>query len=367
MAWLIDYYCIKKLLCFVTLLLCHYIYNMVLITGATGLVGSHLLLHLLESSNAGGKKVRAIYRKDTSVTRTRSLFALYGKEHLFPEIEWVNADITDIPSLETAFRNVTEVYHCAANISFDPADEEKLRKTNIEGTANIVNFCLAFSVRKLCHVSSIAALGDLKEYETIVTETTEWNPEKPHSDYAITKFGAEMEIWRGFQEGLAVVIVNPGVILGAYPDAGGWKTGSGDIFNRVANRLPFYTKGATGFVSVSDVVKIMVLLMNSNTNGERYIVISENMTFESILKKTAVALKVKPPFLEAKKWMTSVSWRIDWFLSALFFQKRTMSKAMAHALHTADFISNEKITKETSYQFEKIETVIPNVASFYKK
>jgi|SRR6218665_867598 len=344
-----------------------YLYNMILITGATGLVGSHLILHLLESSDSGSQKLRAIYRKDSSIARIQSLFSLYGKAHLFVQIEWIKADITDVPSLEIAFQNVTVVYHCAAHISFDPADEEKLRKTNIEGTANIVNFCLAFGVRKLCHVSSIATLGDLKEHETIVTETTEWNPEKQHSDYAISKFGAEMEIWRGFQEGLTVVIVNPGVILGAYGDRESWKTGSGDIFNRVANGLPFYTKGTTGFVSVSDVVKIMVLLMDSDVNGERFIVVSENISFETLLKKTAAALKVKLPFWEAKKWMTAASWRFDWILSVLFFQKRTMSKMMARTLHSSDFISNEKILKATGYQFEDMNTVIPAVAAFYNK
>ena len=188
----------------------NYLYKMVLITGATGLVGSHLALHLLENN----ERIRAIYRTKTSIEKTKSLFKLYGKESLFEQIEWIEADINDIPSLEIAFKGVEYVYHCAALISFDPKDEKKLRKINIEGTANIVNFCLAFNVKKLCHVSSIAALGDLMEHETLITEETIWNPEKHHSDYAISKYGAEMEIWRGLQEGLPVVIINPGVILG---------------------------------------------------------------------------------------------------------------------------------------------------------
>ena len=156
---------------------------MILVTGATGLVGSHLLIALLEDNQT----VRAIYRNTASIEKTRSLFQLYDKEYLFKSIQWIPADITDVTSLSVAFENIEFVYHCAALISFDPKEEEELRKTNIEGTANVVNFCIDFGIQKLCHVSSIAALGDLKEHETIITESTEWNPEFSHSDYAISK------------------------------------------------------------------------------------------------------------------------------------------------------------------------------------
>jgi len=336
---------------------------MILVTGATGLIGSHLALHLLES----GRKIRAIYRDKNGIERTRSLFKLYEKEPLFDWIEWLEADITDVPSLERVFAGVDCVYHCAAFISFDPKDEEQLRKTNIEGTANIVNFCLANSVKKLCYVSSIATLGDLKEHENIIVEETEWNPEKPHSDYAISKYGAEMEIWRGLQEGLEVVVVNPGVVLGPSPDTAGWKHGSCEIFDKVANGLPFYTKGSTGFVGVNDVVKIMKFLMESAVSGERFIVISENMTFERTLKKIAFSLKVKPPRIYAKRWMTGISWRFDWVLSVVFQSKRTLSKSMAHALHSTHLISSQKIKTLMGFSFASIDNVIEEVAAFYKK
>ncbi len=153
---------------------------MILVTGGTGLVGAHLLLHLIEN---GEVKVRAIYRKSEHITKTKLLFDLYKKADLFSKIEWIEADILDIPSLEIAFQNIDYVYHCAACISFNPNDENQLRKVNIEGTANIVNFCIDKNVKKLCHVSSIAALGDLNQNQTIITEETEWNPEVLHSDY----------------------------------------------------------------------------------------------------------------------------------------------------------------------------------------
>lgn len=328
---------------------------MVLITGATGLVGSHLALHLLEN----GGSVRAIYRTISSIEKTKSLFALYKKENLFEKIEWIQADINDIPSLEIAFKNIEYVYHCAALISFDPKDEKQLRKINIEGTANIVNFCLEYSVKKLCHVSSIAALGDLMEHEKIITEDTIWNPEKYHSDYAISKYGAEMEIWRGQQEGLQVVIVNPGVIFGP----GFWKNGSGVIFSKIKKGLLFYTKGTSGFVAVNDVVKIMIELMKKDITGERYIVIAKNISFKILLHTIAKGLNVKPPTVHVQSWFTEIVWRLDWLYATLFFQKRKMSKAMARSLHSSEVISNEKIATLLHFKFQDIEEYCLEIAS----
>ena len=226
---------------------------MILVTGGTGLVGAHLLLKLTENEDS----IRAIYRTATTIEKTKSLFRLYQKETSFVKIDWVHADITDVPSLEIAFQNVDYVYHCAGYISFDPNDEEKLRKINIEGTANIVNFCLSKNIKKLCHVSSIAAFGNVISNKIYIDEETEWNPEVYHSDYAISKYGAEMEVWRGQQEGLQVVIVNPGVILGSTI----WKEGSGAIFTKIKNGLKFYTLGETGYIGVNDLVSTMFKLM----------------------------------------------------------------------------------------------------------
>ncbi len=332
---------------------------MFLITGATGLVGSHLALHLLENNES----VRAIYRTHSSIEKTKSLFTLYKKEFLFEKIEWIQADINDIPSLEIAFKNIEYVYHCAALISFDPKDEKQLRKINIEGTANIVNLCLAYTIKKLCYVSSIAALGNLKEYETTIDEETEWNPEFYHSDYAISKYGAEIEVWRGYKEGLPIVIVNPGVILGP----GFWKNGSGEIFSKVQKGLLFYTKGITGFVTVNDVVKIMTQLMKSNINGERYIVIAKNISFEKIVITIAKALNVNSPSIYAKPWITEIVWRIDWLLSTFFNCKRRLSKDMVQSLHSENFISNEKVKRDLDFTFQNVEIYCNEVVTFLRK
>ncbi len=328
---------------------------MILITGGTGLVGAHLILHLVEN----GDSVRAIYRDEKTIKQTKSLFSLYKKETLFKKIEWIQAEIIDVPSLEIAFENVEYVYHCAALISFNPKDEDLLRKINIEGTANIVNFCVAKAVKKLCFVSSIAALGDLKENEKIITEEAEWNPEKPHSDYAISKYGAEMEIWRGQQEGLNSVIINPGVILG--PTI--WEQGSGILFKRIEKGFPFYTKGMTGFIAVTDVVKIAVELMKSDLINERFTLIAQNMVFRDLFNSIADALNVKRPAIYASPLLIEIFWRIDWFLSIIFRWKRKLNPATAKSSYSKNLYSNEKIKKTLGTEFIDIHTYIKEISS----
>ena len=327
---------------------------MILVTGGTGLVGAHLLLHLVENEES----VRAIYRNLESIQKTKALFSLYKKEALFEKIDWLHADIIDVPSLETAFENVDYVYHCAALISFDPKDEDLLRKINIEGTANIVNFCIAKSVKKLCYLSSISALGDLKENEKIITEEAEWNPEKPHSDYAISKYGAEMEIWRGQQEGLETVIVNPGVIIGP----GFWEQGSGLLFKKVAKGLTFYTKGVTGFVAVPDVVQMTVKLMKNGFSNDRFTLVAENITFQDLMNTVADSLKVKRPSLHASPLLVTFAYKVDWFLSNVTGQKRKLDRATAKASYRESRYSNEKIKTALNVEFLDIHQYIKDIS-----
>jgi nucleoside-diphosphate-sugar epimerase len=331
---------------------------MILVTGGTGLVGAHLLLHLIESRSIGTEKVRAIYRSVASLEKTKSLFYMYKKESFFEQIEWIQADITEVPSLEIAFQNIDTVYHCAALISFDPKDEDILRKTNIEGTANIVNFCIAYQIKKLCFISSIATLGDLLPHEKFITEETEWNPEKYHNDYAISKYGAEMEIWRGQQEGLEVIIVNPGVILGP----GFREQGSGQLFTKVKNGLKFYTLGSTGFVAVTDVVRMAHELMESEIKNERFTLIAENSIFRDILNAMADALDVKRPEIHAKPFFMEILWRLDWFVSNVFQQKRKLSQATARASYSENTYSNQKIKDQLKTDFIDIHDYIKDIS-----
>ena len=322
-------------------------------------MGSHLLVKLLQKE----KEVKALYRNTKNIEAVKNVFKYKNAIHLFEKIAWVKGDITEIPSLNNAFENVTHVYHCAALISFDPNDEELLRKTNIEGTANIVNCCIDFGIKKICHVSSIAALGDTKENEHSITEETEWNPEKLHGDYAISKFGAETEVWRAHQEGLEVVIVNPGVIFGyGFP-----YQGSGLIIQKIQKGMFFYTKGKTGIIAVEDVINCMTLLMNSNTNGERYTLVGENLNFNLLLKAISKGLGTKAPTLYANKWITSLGWRIDWLLSKISFRKRQFTRATAISSHSVDVYENTKIVNHLNYNFINMEEYLINLLLEYKQ
>ncbi|PXY40166.1 NAD-dependent epimerase [Flavobacterium cheongpyeongense] len=312
---------------------------MILVTGGTGLVGAHLLLHLIENE----ENVKAIYRNLKNIQKTKSVFELYKKGDLFEKINWLEADILDVPSLETAFIGIEYVYHCAALISFDPKDEDALRKTNIEGTANMVNFSLAKGVKKFCFVSSIAALGDLPQHETYITEETDWNPEKPHSDYAISKYGAEMEVWRGVQEGLDVMIINPGVILAPASTRSIFEHGSNELYAKVANGLSFYTLGNTGFITINDVVRIALELMKSDIKNERFTLIADNIVFSDILSTIAQVLKVKKPTIHATPLFMNFLWIADSLFSTLLFQKRSLTRATAKASYSKHLYSNEKI------------------------
>jgi nucleoside-diphosphate-sugar epimerase len=332
---------------------------MILVTGATGLVGAHLLLHLLEKKQT----VRAIYRNEASITKTKVLFEKQHKLALFAQIDWVQADITNLPQLEIAFQKITQVYHCAGLISFDPADEEALRKINIEGTANVVNLCLVHAVQKLCYVSSIATIGVSPLPTLPCDETHEWNPELPHTDYAISKYGAEMEIWRGYQEGLSVVIINPGVILGPYF----WESGSGELFTKVAQKFPFYSSGSTGFIGVTDVVQPMIQLMESTISGERYILVSENKTYEAVLKEIAQAMNISMRWMAIRKWMVHLAWRFDAIAGILFGKKRVLSKQLAQTLFESTSYTSEKIKEKLGIVFSPINQVIQETANEYPK
>jgi nucleoside-diphosphate-sugar epimerase len=328
---------------------------MILVTGGTGLVGAHLLMHLAGQ----GSRIRSLYRSKEGIAKARNVFMHYGKPELFDTIEWVKGDVTDIPSLEEAFKGIEYVYHCAAFVSYDPKDEGKLRKINIEGTANMVNCALDFGVKKFCHVSSIAALGDARESETVITEETEWNPEINHNDYALSKHGAEMEAWRAWQEGLDVVIVNPGLVFGY----GFWQQSSGKIFSAVKKGQQFYTLGTCGVIAVEDVANIMIKLMQSPVTGERFTLIAENITYRELFNSIADGMGKKRPQIYANRLITSVGWRLDWFLSKLLFKPRFLTRSMAKSSHKTEIFDNSKIVKQLDYKFIPVAEYLKQLAS----
>jgi nucleoside-diphosphate-sugar epimerase len=334
---------------------------MILVTGSTGLVGSHLLYKLVNSNK---QPVRAIYRNNCNLDNVKNVFSTYTKnvDALFNTIDWVEADILDIPALTKAFNGITHVYHCAALVSFEPDKYPLLRKTNIEGTANIVNLCLSLDIKKLCYVSSVATLGDSPK-NMPTTEETYWNTEADNNVYAITKYGAEMEVWRASQEGLPVVIVKPAVILGA----GIWGHGSGSLFVKSYNGFKYYTSGSIGLVDVRDVVSAMIQLLNSNTENEDYILVAENWTYKRFLQTLATHVNAKPPLKMAKPWLLNLTWKLDWLKHKLTGKQRRLTKHLAKSLTTTANYSNAKIKSELNFEFKPIEQSITEAGYHFLK
>ncbi|TRO64314.1 NAD-dependent epimerase/dehydratase family protein [Christiangramia sabulilitoris] len=334
---------------------------MILVTGGTGLVGAHLLFELAHKH----EKLRAIARSTSNTQAVRKVFGYYRNtaeaDRLFKKIEWIRADINDIPSLEKAFENVEYVYHSAALISFDPSDEKKLRKINIEGTANIVNQCIHNKIKKLCYVSSVAAIGNPLN-KAVVDETAKWIPEEDHSNYAISKYGAEIEAWRGTQEGIDTVIVNPGIILGP----GFWNSGSGRIFSKIDQGLNYHFPKISGFVGVHDVVKSMIQLMESPIVNKNYIVVAENISFEEVFKMTAKHLNKPAPAKKLKKWMIALGWFFQ-KIGSWFGLKREITYESINGLYAETQYSNKKLTEELNFSFEPIEKMIGDTAEIYRK
>jgi nucleoside-diphosphate-sugar epimerase len=337
-----------------------YIRFMVLVTGGTGLVGAHLLVELTKRET----QVRAIYRRAHKIELVKQLFEhLVADEQIrFHKIEWIEADITNLPQLEEALEGISTIYHCAAFVSFEPDKYKRLRKVNIEGTANVVNLSIKKGIKKLCYVSSIAAIGFETDPSRLITEKTAWNPEEDNNVYAITKYGAEMEVWRGSQEGIDVIVVNPGIIIGG----GFWKSGSsGSLMHRLSKGQRYYTLGITGYVGVNDVVQAMIDLTNSSIVNQGYILVSENLSFKDFMDMACASLGVKKPSKVAKPWLLELAWRLDWLSHKLLGKRRQLSKQMARSSRTISLYDAGKIKETLNFEFEPLHKVIKDTADWY--
>jgi nucleoside-diphosphate-sugar epimerase len=332
---------------------------MLLVTGGTGLVGSHLLIDLLQK----GKKVRALKRSSSNLDLVRKTFSFYSKDanRLFDSIEWFNGDMLDPDSLEQALTDVEDVYHCAALVSFKKEDKKNLLDINVEGTRNLVNACIERKIRKFCMVSSIAALGTPEEGEEMVKETTPWSPEDKRSGYSLSKFQSELEVWRGIEEGLNAVIVNPSIILGP----GQWDKGSSLLFSTVANGLKYFTRGVTGYVDVRDVSRSMIELMESEIVNERFILNGDDCTYEFIFKTIAKHIGIEGPTKYASPKMTEIGWRLAYLQKVFLFKQPGFTKETARASHNIRKYSNQKIKDALQFEFIDIEQSIKDTVQHY--
>ncbi|MCF8303249.1 MAG: NAD-dependent epimerase/dehydratase family protein [Bacteroidales bacterium] len=331
---------------------------MKLVTGGTGLLGAHVLFDLLME----GHEVRAIKRPSSKLQLTRKIFSYYSDQALtlFNKIEWVNADVLDLFSLEEAFNNISDVYHCAGFVSFDPRDREMLLKINAQGTANMVNTALEKDIRKFCHVSSVSALGRSENKGTIDEEAI-WKSYRNKSPYAISKYEGEREVWRGIVEGLNAVIVNPSIIIGP----GNWDEGSSRLFTSVWNGLKFYTTGINGFVDVRDVSRIMIQLMNTNISGERFVVNASSVSYKHIFELIAKELNASPPTYHATRFLSNIAWRIEKIRGILQNKSPLITRETSRTANNKYYFSNQKVKQNLHHEFISIEDSIKDTARHF--
>ena len=321
---------------------------MILVTGATGFLGSEVAKQLAEQGNI----IRCTKRASSTIP---AFLEPYQKN-----IEWVEANLLDIFALENALDGITQVYNCAAWVSLRQADKEPMIYTNVTGTANLVDLCRQNSIR-VVHVSSVAAVGDAKPGE-LITENHHLDQSTETDGYAISKLESEMEVWRGIAEGLDAVIVNPSIIIG--PNAG--TEGSGALFKTVRNGLKFYTLGSGGFVDVEDVARCMIALMNSKITGERFIISAENHDYKTLTAEIADGFGIKAPSTLAKPWMMELAWRFAAFAGAITHKAPSIDKVSAKAASITKRFDNAKIKKATGIEFKPLKTSIGEVCKALK-
>ena len=319
---------------------------MVFVTGATGLVGSHLVQALVQQ----GKPVRALYRS--------VIPSFPGAD----KAEWVQGDILDVITLDEALIGVEQVYHCAAIVSFNPKKAGELFKVNVEGTANVVNACITAGVQKLLFVSSVSAIGRMHQ-ESAIDENMQWSPKANNSEYGKSKYLAEMEVWRGIGEGLEAVIVNPTIILGA----GDWNAGSAQIFKSVYNEFPWYTEGITGFVDVLDVVRAMQLLMESDISAQRYVLNAVNMPFKEVFAMISKCFNKRPAHKKVTPFLAGLIWRLEAIKYRLTGISPLVTKETAASAQAKVSFKNGKLLQQfPNFKYTPIMQTINRICNEFK-
>ncbi len=299
----------------------------VFITGATGLLGSYLAKGFLDE----GYAVKAL-------KRTHSKMDFLGE--YASKIHWIEGDIFDLLILEKAIEENDLVIHSAAVVSFDSADKNLMMKTNVEGTANVVNVCLSKKIKKFVHISSVAALGK-KKGQIYVNEESRWEDSDWYTNYAQSKYLSEIEVWRGISEGLPAVIVNPSLILGA----GNWQQTSLKIFHYIAKGGKMYPTGLANVVDVRDIVRAVLLLSESPILGQRFILNGHTLSYKELFEKIALLMNKKPPFLKITPLLAEIAWLVSSLLALLTFRRPFISKETARNSQRKVIYENEKLQK----------------------
>jgi len=324
---------------------------MILVTGATGFLGSYIVKLLVES----GYSVRAL--------RHRSPLPSWIDASIWNKVEWIQADLLDPIALYDAMEGVEGVIHSAAVVSFSKSGRKEMYAVNVEGTANVVNAAIEQKIKRFVHVSSIAALGRTRE-AALVTEDKKWEHSPNNTHYAITKHQAEMHVWRGFAEGFGGAIINPSTILGY----GNWHSSSNTIFKNIYRGFRWYTSGLNGFVGVEDAARAAVELLFSSIHGKRFIVNAANIPFRDLFNSIAKGFGVAPPSKEASPLVGAIAWRLEAVRSFFTGSKPLLTKETAKVglSHTA-FDGSALLAALPSFTYTSMDTVIKNACEKYRE
>ncbi len=321
---------------------------MIAVTGANGLLGSFVIRKLHEANI----QVIAIKRSNSDTSMLADLNSL----------NWRTADILDPIALQEAFQGVTGVIHCAAMVSFNPRDEKKLMQVNVEGTKNVVDACLVSGIGRLLHVSSVAALGRQKN-QTVIAETNTWIDSPYNTTYGLSKYKAELEVFRGQEEGLKTIIINPSVILAR----GNWDRSSAQLFKYVWRQRPFYSEGSINYVDVRDVAQQIHELFFSDLEGERFISNAGSITIKDFFQKLAALLNKKAPAIKVSKPVLKALSLAELWRSYLTGSTPLITRETARGADTHFSYSNAKIKNALSCEFQTIDETLVWCAEFYRK
>lgn len=320
-----------------------------MVTGGTGFLGAYIIKELVQQ----GYSVRAIRRQNKS--------PFFIASDVLNSVEWVDSDVLDIVSLDEAMQGVDGVIHAAGKVSFRASDRSEMFRVNIEGTANVVNVALENNIQKLVHLSSISAIGRTKDGDT-VTETKKWESSKLHTHYAVSKYHAELQVWRGMGEGLNVSIANPSTVLGY----GDWNTSSCAIFKNAYKEFPWYTSGTNGFVDVEDVARAVVELLKLEKGGERYILNGENWAFKKLFDTIATGFSKKHPYKKATPFLGELAWRMEKLRSYFSGKAPLLTKETAKISHTVTYFDNSKILSTLpGFRFTPLTETIESACRLY--
>ena len=322
---------------------------MVLVTGGTGFLGSYIIKQLVEK----GYTVRALRRSNK--------LPFWIAKEILEKVEWVEGDVLDVIALENAMNGVDTIIHSAAIVSFATKDRKEMYQVNVEGTANVVNIALEKNVRRLVHISSVAALGRTANGGH-VNEEKKWEESKVNTHYAKSKFKAELQVWRGISEGLEAVILNPSTILGY----GDWHSSSCAIFKSVHDGFNWYTPGINGFVDVEDVAKATIVLMESTINEQRFIVNGDSWTFKKLQDTIADGFSKKRPARKTTPFLLGVAWRMEKLKSLFTRKKPLLTKESARVAQSQTWFENDKILKALQgFSFTPLEETIKKACEKY--